>query len=178
MLIVAHRSKHLDAGASGSVATMMRARTALIIAGTALLASGLSACEKPNPGASVFSGTTSQWQQAVCWAHEGASNDITDCAQNAIAVARQDGGIPSITAIPGDVVGISVDPVVADTGWQVNLVTETGNDQVPATPFTGTYLRYVVPQNTQIPESGILLGVVAGSGSTPKGLWLFKIVPA
>lgn len=178
MLIVDHRSNHLDVGASGSVATMKRARTALILAGSVLLAASLTGCDKPNPGATVFSGTTSQFQRAVCWASEGTTSNIGDCAQSAIASAQQSGGIPTIPAIPGDVVGISVDPVVADSGWQINLVTQAGADQVPSTPFTGTYLRYVIPQTTEIPASGILLGLVAGKGAAPQGLWLFKIVPA
>lgn len=96
---------------------MKHARLPLILVGAAALVLGLTGCEKPNPGASVFSGTTTQWRQAVCWADEGESIDADACAQDVIAKAADGGQLASIPVVPGQIVGISVDPIVADTGW-------------------------------------------------------------
>ena len=85
---------------------MMRARTAAVLAGTALLALGLTACDKPNPGASVFSGTTSQFQRASCWSFDGASIDATACAKDIVGGAAGGASIPTIPVIPGQVISI------------------------------------------------------------------------
>ncbi len=51
----------------------MRIRTlaALPILGVAAL--GLVACEKPAPGVSVTSGTTTAYREALCWSFDGSA---------------------------------------------------------------------------------------------------------
>ena len=93
---------------------MQRARLPLIIVGSAALVLGLTACEKPNPGATVFSGTSSAYQQALCWAPEGQSLDEKSCASDVLDAG---GSKQSISVTPGQTIGISVDPVVAEKGW-------------------------------------------------------------
>jgi hypothetical protein len=149
---------------------MTRARTALVLAGSALLVSGLSACDKPNPGATVFSGTTSAFQRAVCWSPGPGSIDVNACAKKVI------GGPPvaTIPVVPGEVIGISVDPVVADAQWQIQFAGQT----VPSAPISGTYFRLTFPQLSAVPAEGMALQLVAGKTGEVRGVWLFKLVPA
>jgi hypothetical protein len=153
---------------------MTRARTALVLAGSALLVAGLSACEKPNPGATVFSGTTSRWQQAACWSHTGEAVDTNACAKDVASGAIGGAKVPTIPVVPGQVIGISVDPVVADATWQARV----NNQSITTSPISNTYFRFTFPDLSEVPADGILLQIVAGKEGAAKGIWLFKIVPA
>jgi hypothetical protein len=153
---------------------MKRARTVMVLAGSVLLAAGLSACDKPNPGASVFSGTTSQWRQAACWSTTTAPIDAAKCARDVVDNAVSGVTMGTIPVVPGQVIGISVDPAVADAGW---LARVNGQNINPA-PTNSTYFRFTFPELSQVPAEGIVMEIVAGSANNTKGLWLFKIVPA
>ena len=98
---------------------MQRARLPLIVVGSAALVLGLTACEKPNPGATVFSGTSSAYEQALCWAPEGQYLDEKSCASDVLDAG---GTKQSISVTPGQTIGISVDPVVA----AAQVVTDEG----------------------------------------------------
>jgi hypothetical protein len=173
-LIVSHRPKRISGGASGSVDTMTRARTALVVAGSVLLVAGLSACEKPNPGATVFSGTTSRWQQAACWSHDSAAVDTNKCARDVVNNTIEGATVPTIPVVPGQVIGISVDPSVADVTWQARV----NNQSITTSPISNTYFRFAFPDLSEVPPEGILMQIVAGKEGAPKGIWLFKIVRA
>jgi hypothetical protein len=153
---------------------MNRARTALVLAGSALLVAGLSACEKPNPGATVFSGTTSRWQQAACWSHTAAAVDTEKCARDVVNNTISGVKVPTIPVVPGQVIGISVDPVVADATWTARV----NNQSITTTPISNTYFRFTFPDLSEVPPEGILMQLVAGKEGAAKGIWLFKIVPA
>ena len=153
---------------------MMRARTAAVLAGTALLALGLTACDKPNPGASVFSGTTSQFQRASCWSFDGASIDATACAKDIVGGAAGGASIPTIPVIPGQVIGISVDPVVADGGWQPQI----NSQSLTTSPITSTYFRFTYPEFQAVPADGIVMQILAGQQGSATGVWFFRLVPA
>lgn len=147
---------------------MQRARLALTVAGTAMVVLSLSACEKPNPGASVFSGTTSAYQQALCWAPEGAYLDEKTCANDLIDKASK--GASSVSALPGQTIGISVDPVVADIGWYPVL----GGQRVTATPVTDTYFRFT-PDAAQLGAGNGALAIVAGDEGGTRGIWMYRL---
>jgi len=153
---------------------MKRARTVMVLAGSVLLAAGLSACDKPNPGASVFSGTTSQWRQAACWSTTAAPIDAAKCARDVVDNAVSGVTMGTIPVVPGQVIGIAVDPVVADAGW----VARVNGQNINPAPITSTYFRFTFPELSQVPPQGIVMEIVAGPEGTTKGLWLFKIVPA
>lgn len=133
----------------------------------------LAGCEKPNPGATVVSGTSSAWREAVCWAHTGDALEPGSCAQDLIERAAAGGTVAEIPVLPGDTVGISVDPVVADTGWFPVI----GNQRLTTRPVTSTYYRFTFPDLQEVPADGTLLQVVAG-GEATRGIWVFKLVPA
>jgi hypothetical protein len=153
---------------------MMHARLPLLLAGTAVLALSLTACEQPNPGATVFSGTTSQWRQAACWAGEGESIDANACAQEVIQKAAAGGQLASIPVVPGQTVGISVDPVVADAGWSPRI----NGQNLTQSPITSTYFRFTFPEFQEVAADGLMMELVAGQADATRGVWLFQLVPA
>jgi len=169
---VSHRPHPAEAGSTDSLGDMTRARLPLLIAGVAVLALGLTACEKPNPGATVFSGTTSQFRQAACWAFDADSLDANSCAQDVVGAAASGAQTASIPVVPGQVIGISVDPVVADAGWSPRI---NGQNLVPS-PITSTYFRFTFPEFQQVSEDGLIMEIVAGKDEKTRGIWIFKLV--
>lgn len=153
---------------------MHRTRTALAVVATAVLALGLSACEKPNPGASVFSGTTSEWRLADCWGFDGDPIDISACAKDVLEKATSGTKLPTIPVVPGATIGISVDPVVAEAGWQPLV----NNQSLTPTVITDTYYRFTFPEFQELPEEGIVMEILAGEPGAARGLWMFRLVPA
>ena len=71
----------------------------------------------------------------------------------------------------GSVIGISVDPVVADSGWSPVI----GQQRLVSTPLETTYYRFTYPDLQEIPPDGVLLQVVAGRGDAAKGIWVFRL---
>lgn len=151
--------------------TSLRRFALLAGAGASVLA--LSACEKPTPGVSVFSGQTSANSQALCWSFSGETLDATDCAQDVVESALRGAGVASIPVVPGETIGISVDPSVAAQGWTPVV----GSQRLLQTPTTSTYYRFSFPDLQEVPEGGLPLQVVAGSGDSTLGIWIFRLVP-
>jgi hypothetical protein len=131
----------------------------------------LSGCTKPLPNATVFSGSNSENRQATCWAFDAEELAAGDCAQDLIAQAASGDAVSVVPVFPGDTVGISVDPVVAETGWFVVL----GNQRLTENPITSLYYRFTFPAAQEIPEEGVLLQIVASSGVGARGIWVFKL---
>jgi|AntAceMinimDraft_6_1070360.scaffolds.fasta_scaffold00456_13 hypothetical protein len=148
--------------------------------GTALLAVAVSAlfvltgCTKPLPGATVFSGTSSENRQATCWAFNADELGAGDCAQDLIAQAADGNAVSVVSVVPGETVGISVDPAVAETGWYVVL----GNQRMTTSPIQSFYYRFTFPETQEIPAEGILLQIVASTGIGARGIWVFKLEQA
>jgi hypothetical protein len=134
----------------------------------------LAGCEKPNPGVTVWSGTNSEHVQALCWEHEeGTALGAGTCAEDVVARAQQGSGITTIDVRPGNTVGISVDPVVAESGWSVQIA-----GQPLATNLTETYFRFSFPQNVPAGGEGFIMEVTAQAGDTGnRGLWFFRLLP-
>lgn len=146
-------------------------RRVLAIGITALILAG---CTKPFPGISVVSGTTSTHQPALCWTFDKPRLEPGMCAQDVISEALNGDGAARIPIAPGQTIGISVDPIVADTGWTPII----GNQPLSQSPLNTLYFRFAYPELQPVPESGLDLQIVAGDGATVKGLWTFKLVPA
>lgn len=136
-----------------------------------LLPLALTACTKPNPGATVFSGTTSAWREAACWTDSPDGLDPESCTQDLIGKASDGGVVAKIPVVPGSTVGISVDPVVAEAGWYPVI----GNQRLVEQPITQTYYRFTYPDLQQIPEGGAALQIIAG-GENAQGIWVFSLV--
>lgn len=151
--------------------TSVSRRTLLAIGVASLALATLTGCTKPAPGATVFTGTQSAHREATCWAFNADTLGEGECAQELIAQAASGDGVSSLKVIPGDTVGISVEPVVAETGW----FPVVGNQRLTAEPITETYFRFTFPELQEIPAEGLLLQVVAGQGSNTRGIWVFKL---
>lgn len=178
--IVAHPAGRQDSGWPGNVGGMAssrfprRSRVALATVVAVSSALVLSGCEKPAPGISVFSGTTTEYRQAVCWAFESDALEPGDCAQDLLTEASTGDAVARIPVLPGDTVGISVDPTVAKAGWTPVI----GQQRLTSTPLETTYYRFTYPDLQEVPADGVLLQVVAGRGESTRGIWVFRLDPA
>lgn len=155
---------------------MTSRRRSLVILTAAITPLALAGCEKPNPGVTAWSGTTSEHVEAVCWQSDpAASLSSTDCAQDVLERASAGEDVTRLPVAPGDVVGISVDPAVAETGWSVSVGGTT-----LATALTDTYYRFTFPDSGATQENGYTLQVVAqnAGGSGSRGFWFFQLVPS
>ena len=177
MRIVDHRALSCALGLPGNVVDMTTLRVgqrtrftgaALIAVSAALLLTG---CEKPAPGVSVFSGTTTEHRQAVCWAFESDALEPGNCAQELLTEASAGDVVARIPVVPGDTVGISVDPKVAEAGWTPVI----GQQRLTSTPLDTTYYRFTYPDLQEVPADGVLLQIVAGRGESTRGIWVFRL---
>lgn len=148
----------------------MRSSRLIAAASVLLLPIVLTACTKPNPGATVFSGTSSAWREAACWANDDNGIDATNCTEDLIAKASDGNVVGTVTVVPGSTVGISVDPVVAEAGWYPVI----GNQRLVEEPITSTYYRFTYPDMQAIPVGGTALQIIAGSEKA-KGIWVFSL---
>jgi hypothetical protein len=139
-----------------------------------LAAVALVGCTKPFPGITVVSGTTSKHQGALCWTFDKPALEPGMCPQDVVSEAMSGDTVARIPVSPGQTVGISVDPTVADVGWTPII----GNQPLSQQPIKGLYFRFAYPELQEVPEAGLDLQIVAGSGDQIKGLWSFKLVPA
>jgi hypothetical protein len=127
----------------------------------------LASCEKPPPRVTFFSGTTSEWVAPVCFSWEGDVN-AQQCLQDAAARAAS-GETVRLNVVPDNVVGISVDPSIAENGWTPTLAGTPLSEQ----PLTSTYFRFTFPRVQPNPQ-GYPLAVIAQGGEEP-GVWAVRI---
>jgi hypothetical protein len=151
--------------------TNRRSRLVLLSLTAVVGALVLTGCEKPAPGVSVFAGTTTEYRPAVCWAFDGEALEAGDCAQDVITEASTGDAVATIPVVPGETIGISVDPKVADAGWSPVI----GQQRLVSTPLDTTYYRFTYPDLQEIPAEGVLLQIVAGRGESAKGIWVFRL---
>ncbi len=153
---------------------MMRlSRRALAVPVALVGVLALSGCEKPAPGVTVVSGTDSAHRAALCWSFDGEPLSAQTCAQDVVTQALEGADVARIPVIPGNVIGISVDPVVADAGWFPVI----GSQRLTQQPITSTYYRFTYPDLQEVPADGVSLQVVAGNDGT-RGLWVFQLIPS
>lgn len=150
---------------------MLNLRRALVALFSSILVLSLSACEKPNPGATVWSGTSKAHSEALCWSDDEAITS-KECAQDIVTNATADPHIGTIKVLADQTVGISVEPKVAELGWYVAIGGQRFNDA----PITSTYYRFTFPK-VAIPAEGYDMQVIAqGKGNATRGIWVFKLV--
>lgn len=142
------------------------------MAGTVLL----TGCEKPFPGATVWSGTNSEHASALCWSFDAAQPiDETQCASAVQEKAAEDGELPRLSVTGGQTVGISVDPVLADNGW----IPVINNERLSEQPITSTYWRFTFPEFQELPAEGVELQILAVGENADqlRGIWAYTLVP-
>ncbi|MFL6179739.1 MAG: hypothetical protein ACJ74E_07815 [Actinomycetes bacterium] len=148
------------------------------LAGLAALAvTGLSACDKPAPGATVFSGTHSANREAICWsADANESFTASDCSISLESTQDFNDRLLEKVAIiptaPGDTVGISVDSAVAENGWQVTI----NGRQLSRDPLTDKYFKFTMPpQPLQRGDAQLVIQALTDDGSGVRGSWIFGL---
>ena len=140
---------------------------------TIIAVAGLSACTKPTPEVTVVSGSTSAITPALCWEPDSTVRDaVVSCIGDSLT--NPTAQIPEIPVTPGNVVGVNVDPEVAQAGWSVRI----GESPLTTQVITQTYFRFTFPDSQPIPPEGFRLSVIAQGNSADKdrGLWSFKLV--
>ena len=134
----------------------------LAVAATAALAS----CEKPPPGVTVFTGTSSQRLAPTCFSWDGQINAeecITQAAERAAS-----GQTKALDVVAENVVGISVDPAIAEQGWYPSIA----GQRLTQDTLTTTYFRFSFPRVPASPE-GYPLAVI--SEGEEKGVWAVRM---
>lgn len=142
------------------------------LTGVAVMA--LAGCTQPTPDVTVWSGTSSVVRPATCWSTDvTVSQAVKDCIAGAQNQPAAD--IPAIQVTPGDVIGINVDPDVAEATW----VPTVGQQALSPAPISESYFRFTYPERIETPPEGFLLVVTARgtAADQDRGLWLFRIVP-
>lgn len=130
----------------------------------------LTGCEKPAPSVSVFTGTETVNSEALCWAFDSDQLSPGQCAQE-ILQGQTTTGVQSLPATPGNTVGISVDPVVAESGWNIVI----GGQSLSETPLTTTYFRFTLP--LQLGTQPLPLQIVSGQNTKIRGVWIVALTP-
>jgi hypothetical protein len=159
---------------------MKSPRRSLAIALVALSPLVLAGCEKPYPGVTVWSGTSSEHVEALCWQPEEVGGlTPRECAEDALATAGSGQGITSLEVRPGNILGISVDPVVAEGGWSLQIAGQT-----LATGLTETYHRFTFPEEAQVWEQATTEGggytlqvIAAAKPNGARGHWFVQVLP-
>ncbi len=130
----------------------------------------LTGCEKPAPGITMFSGSSSIRSEALCWAFDSDQLDPGECADE-ILQGRATEGAQLLAAAPGNTVGISVDPVVAESGWNIVI----GGQSLSETPLTTNYFRFTLP--LQLGSQVLPVQIVSGQNSQIRGVWIVGLQP-
>jgi hypothetical protein len=153
---------------------MKSPRRSLAIALVALSPLVLAGCEKPYPGVTVWSGTSSEHSEALCWQpKELGGLTPKECAQDVLETAGSGQGIDVLEVAPGATVGVSVDPVVAEGGWSLQIAGQT-----LASGLTDTYFRFTFPEQVATEGPGYTLQVIAAAKPNgARGYWFFQLVP-
>jgi hypothetical protein len=154
---------------------MTPTRRLLAISTLAAIPLLLAGCDKPNPEVTVWSGTSSVHVPALCWAHEeNVALTPKECATEVLTAAAQGQGAAQLDVAPGATIGISVDPVVADGGWSIQI-----GGQPLAANLTDTYFRFTFPETgVTAGGEGFVMQVVSQAKPTGnRGHWFFRLLP-
>lgn len=158
-----------------------RAGTVAAVVMVVALLLALTACDKPAPSVTVFSGSTSTNVEALCWSFDAKQKlDVAAClgsgsgqsaSQLAEALQSKVGVVP---VQPDQTIGISVDQQVADAGWYPVI----GNSRLTEQPVTSTYYRFQLSA-ADLRGGRVQLRVLAlgQDASQVRGLWLFELRP-
>ena len=148
----------------------MRRGPVLGLTGLAAVAMTVTGCEKPAPGITVFSGTSSVRSEALCWAFGSDQLTPGECADE-IRRGQATQGSQTLPAVPGNTVGISVDPVVAESGWNIVI----GGQSLSESPLTTNYFRFTLP--LQLGSQALPLQIVSGQDTKIRGVWIVGLQP-
>ena len=155
--------------------TSLRSRSARLATCAVTTASLLllAGCDKPFPTVTVQSGSSEDHVDAVCWKRDGTPISPTTC-QSQLDPDQRAARMGLVKVHAGDSIGVSVDPDVADAGWQVQV----GDGALSARRLTDTYFRFGPFGERDLANAPLQLRIFAyaGPGNDARGLWLFTLV--
>jgi hypothetical protein len=138
----------------------------------------LAGCDQPTPSVTVFSGTHSDHREAICWSADAdeAVDLKSDCSITLQSTEDFNERLLDIVAIiptsPGDTVGISVDPAVADHGWQVSI----NGRSLTRDPVTENYFRFAMPAEAMRKgDAQLIVQALTSDGTAVRGSWIFGL---
>jgi hypothetical protein len=141
---------------------------------------GLSACDKPAPGATVFSGSNSANREAICWSPD-ASEAFTESDCSISLQSTKDFNdrllekVAIIATVPGETVGISVDSVVAENGWRLTI----NGRPLSRDAITDNYFKFTMPpQPLRRGDAQLVIQALTDDGSGVRGSWIFGLSDA
>ncbi len=138
-------------------------RTLAVTAAAGALMFGATACEKPTPLVTAFSGSSVAQAHAQVWCHPGQEFEAGKCAGNPNAPAK-------VVRVAGnDSIGIDVDAELVEHGWYV--ATKDNRSDIQREHF------YRLPLGLQTQGALNLRVVALDENNKPRGVWLFTVVP-
>ena len=128
----------------------------------------LSACQKPTPIITLFSGARSVHTDALCWSYDEA----TQVNNTACQAAVKDLQPVVLAAVARTTIGISVDVSIAANGW-----VPMWNGAALSGPITSTYYSLALSDQDLATAPGLLTvqGLTA-NGTAVRGLWAVHVV--
>ena len=102
--------------------------------------SGARLLREAPPGVTVFTGTTSERLAPTCFSWDGQI-DPQQCLNDAAQKAAS-GQTATLDVVPENVVGISVDPAIAEQGWYPSIAGQRLSQEA----ITETYFRFSFPR--------------------------------
>ena len=155
-----------------------RRRLAATVAASAALI-GLTACERPTPIVTLYSGGTSLYDEAFsyCFPGQDPAKEPGTPGACRFDADRQ----PEVLEVrPGDEVVVDVDREIADSGWYVVLQATVGGQ--PRSSRLATQQDHVTsfqPVFTQPPTIRVQVHKLEAprDDAKPVGVWQFTIVP-
>lgn len=162
------RTRGCNAAPGGPIVSefrMRRSTKAMVLVAASLMT--LTACAKPAPAITIFSGANSVHSEAACWA--------ADCSQ---PVA---GEIAALAVTPGRTFGISVDSEVAEAGWQPAIIINGQAQALEQRIIHKRYWRMTFPESTRgsFPAGGLQVQIASGpTADGHRGVWVFTLTDA
>ena len=161
---------------------IMRSTVKAVAVAAAVLVS-LTACDKPKPEVTVFSGANSIHVAANCWTEDGSNAVGTPgCSSTEIGALVTNGQEASLTVAPGSTLGISVDTDVANAGWAPSLLINGQTQPLTTGVLHRRYWKMVYPETAASSLMGtpLTLQIITqgASANVLRGLWIIKLSPS
>ncbi len=123
----------------------------------------LAGCEKPTPGVSVYSGTTTLRSEAFCWS-EGEATKPEDCRRDRVET-------DALPVREGRTISISVDPQLEKTGW----VPAINKQALVREPLTSSSYSFALPEDVLRSDPELEIYASDRIDGPARGLWAFAL---
>ena len=154
-----------------------RARRPLAALAAAVALVGLTGCEKPSPGVTLFSGNATVRDEAFSYCFEDQDPQAAEGSEDACRLDAD--RTPKVLEVrPGDTVTVDVDKDLVEDGWFAALRVE-GQDPVRTAVVVDEHTTRIQPDFNQGARQFVEVRKLAEPREDAQvtGLWLFAVVP-